>query len=115
PAAGVTASGGGGALAAYAAPAPRAPTTPRAVNPSEVTHCGSRDGTLARVRRAERPRYGYYLDHIVDAFSTAAIGAGIGLSPYVKLGVALAGSLACLLPSIHLYLAPHASGLSPLG
>src|SRR5205814_940610 len=34
----------------------------------------SLDGTLARVRRAERPRYGYYLDHIVDAFSTAAIG-----------------------------------------
>jgi len=33
------------------------------------------DGTLARVRRVERPRYGYYLDHIVDAFSTAAIGA----------------------------------------
>src|SRR5438046_557029 len=30
----------------------------------------SLDGTLARVRRAERPRYGYYLDHIVDAFST---------------------------------------------
>ena len=29
----------------------------------------SLDGTLARVRRAERPRYGYYLDHIVDAFS----------------------------------------------
>jgi len=38
----------------------------------------SLDGTLARVRRAERPRYGYYLDHIVDAFSTVAIGAGIG-------------------------------------
>ena len=41
----------------------------------------SLDGTLARVRRAERPRYGYYLDHIVDEFSTAAVGAGIGLSP----------------------------------
>ena len=36
----------------------------------------SLDGTLARVRRSERPRYGYYLDHLVDAFATAAIGIG---------------------------------------
>ena len=35
----------------------------------------SLDGTLARVRRAERPRYGYYLDHLADAFATALIGA----------------------------------------
>ena len=49
----------------------------------------SLDGTLARVRRAERPRYGYYLDHFVDAFSTSAIGIGIGLSPYVDLTLAL--------------------------
>src|SRR5262245_29569145 len=34
----------------------------------------SLDGTLARVRQTERPRYGYYLDHLVDACSTAAIG-----------------------------------------
>src|SRR3954454_6663635 len=40
----------------------------------------SLDGTLARVRRIQRPRYGYYLDHIVDAVSTAAIGIGLGLS-----------------------------------
>ena len=38
----------------------------------------SLDGTLARVRRAERPRYGYYLDHLVDAFATALIGIGLG-------------------------------------
>src|SRR5256886_4492120 len=49
----------------------------------------SLDGTLARVRGAERPRYGYYLDHVVDAFSTAVIGLGLGLSPYVHLNVAL--------------------------
>ncbi|MGH9259979.1 MAG: CDP-alcohol phosphatidyltransferase family protein, partial [Acidimicrobiales bacterium] len=34
----------------------------------------SLDGTLARVRQAERPRYGYYLDHLVDALSTTALG-----------------------------------------
>ena len=45
----------------------------------------SLDGTLARVRAAERPRYGYYIDHIIDAFSTAVVGIGIGLSPYVNL------------------------------
>src|SRR5690242_8780419 len=49
----------------------------------------SLDGTLARVRGTQRPKYGYYLDHVVDAFSTAVIGLGIGLSPYVNLGLAL--------------------------
>src|SRR3954471_2603955 len=50
----------------------------------------SLDGTLARVRMAERPRYGYYLDHLVDAFATAAIGIGLGLSPHMLLAVGLA-------------------------
>jgi len=75
----------------------------------------SLDGTLARVRRVERPRYGYYLDHMVDAFSTAAIGAGIGLSPYVNLGVALAGVIAYLILSINLYLESQAFGVFRLG
>ena len=75
----------------------------------------SLDGTVARVPRAERPRYGYYLDHIVDAFSTAAIGAGIGLSPYVNLGVALAGVLAYLILSINIYLESQAFGVFRLG
>jgi phosphatidylglycerophosphate synthase len=75
----------------------------------------SLDGTLARVRRAERPRYGYYLDHIVDAFATAAIGAGIGLSPYVDLGVALAVVLAYLVLSINVYLETAAFGVFRLG
>jgi phosphatidylglycerophosphate synthase len=39
----------------------------------------SLDGTLARVRGIQRPKYGYYLDHMVDAFATAAIGLGLGL------------------------------------
>jgi archaetidylinositol phosphate synthase len=64
----------------------------------------SLDGTLARLRRAERRRYGYYLDHVVDAFATAAIGVGIGLSPYVPLSVALAGVVAYLVLSINVYL-----------
>src|SRR6476620_6914297 len=45
----------------------------------------SLDGTLARVRRAERPRYGYYLDHLADAFATALVGLGLGLSASMHL------------------------------
>ena len=47
----------------------------------------SLDGTLARVRRIERPRYGYYLDHLVDAIATVAIGVGLGLSPHMLASV----------------------------
>jgi phosphatidylglycerophosphate synthase len=75
----------------------------------------SLDGTLARVRRAERPRYGFYLDHLVDAFATAAIGIGIGLSPYMLLSVGLAIVLAYLILSINTYLETHAFGVFNLG
>lgn len=64
----------------------------------------SLDGTLARVRRTERPRYGYYLDHAVDAFTTVMIGAGIGLSPYLPLTLALLLVVLYLMMSINVYL-----------
>lgn len=64
----------------------------------------SLDGTLARVRAAERPRYGYYIDHIVDAFNTAVIGIGLGLSPYVRLELALILVVLYLTLSINVYL-----------
>jgi phosphatidylglycerophosphate synthase len=75
----------------------------------------SLDGTLARVRRAERPKYGYYLDHIVDAFSTVAIGIGIGLSPYVGLPLALALVVLYLTLSINVYLESQVFGVFRLG
>jgi len=75
----------------------------------------SLDGTLARVRKAERPKYGYYLDHIVDAFSTAAIGIGIGLSPYVELPLALALVVLYLTLSINVYLESQVFGVFQLG
>lgn len=75
----------------------------------------SLDGTLARVRRHERPRYGYYLDHLVDAYSTAAIGLGIGLSPFVDLGVALGAVVLYLVLSINLYLESTVFGAFRLG
>ena len=75
----------------------------------------SLDGTLARVRRSERPRYGYYLDHLVDAFATAAIGIGLGLSPYMLLAVGLAIVVTYLILSINTYLETHAFGVFTLG
>jgi archaetidylinositol phosphate synthase len=75
----------------------------------------SLDGTLARVRRSERPRYGYYLDHLVDAFATAAIGIGLGLSPYMLVAVGLAIVVVYLILSINTYLETHAFGVFTLG
>ena len=75
----------------------------------------SLDGTLARVRRAERPRYGYYLDHIVDAFATAAVGVGIGLSPFVGLELALLLVVLYLALSINVYLETAVFGVFQLG
>lgn len=64
----------------------------------------SLDGTLARVRGTQRPKYGYYLDHVVDAYSTAIIGLGLGLSPFVYLGLALGVVIVYLAMSINVYL-----------
>ena len=70
----------------------------------------SLDGNLARYRRIERPRYGYYLDHITDAYSTLAIALGLGFSPYMLLAVGLAIGLAYLLLSLNVYLETHVFG-----
>jgi archaetidylinositol phosphate synthase len=75
----------------------------------------SLDGTLARVRRIERPKYGYYLDHLVDALATAVIGLGLGLSPFMLLAVGLAIVIAYLILSINTYLETHAFGVFALG
>ena len=71
----------------------------------------SLDGTLARVRGTERPRYGYYLDHGIDAFTTAIIGSGIALSPFVPLEIALVLVLLYLIMSIMVYLEAHVYGV----
>jgi phosphatidylglycerophosphate synthase len=71
----------------------------------------SLDGTLARVRNTQRPKYGYYLDHVVDAYSTTAIGLGIGLSPYVDLAIALGLVIVYLALSINVYLESSVFGV----
>ena len=75
----------------------------------------SLDGTLARVRKIERPKYGYYLDHLVDAIATALIGLGLGLSPWMLLSVGLLIVIAYLVLSINTYLETHAFGVFTLG
>ncbi|MEZ4387171.1 MAG: CDP-alcohol phosphatidyltransferase family protein [Candidatus Krumholzibacteriia bacterium] len=70
----------------------------------------SLDGTTARVRRIQRPRYGFYLDHLTDAFSTLAIGLGLGLSPYMLLAVGLAIVVGYLILSINVYLESQVLG-----
>jgi len=64
----------------------------------------SLDGTLARIRRIQRPFYGYYLDHMVDMLSAAAVCIGIGLSPYVSMGPAITLLLLYYLLSINVFL-----------
>jgi archaetidylinositol phosphate synthase len=75
----------------------------------------SLDGTLARVRRAERPRYGYYLDHLADAFATALVGLGLGLSASMHLVAGLVLVIAYLALSINSYLETQALGRFSLG
>ena len=75
----------------------------------------SLDGTLARVRGIQRPRYGYYLDHLVDAVATAAIGIGLGLSPYMLLSTGLVIVVAYLVLSINVYLESQALGRFSIG
>ena len=75
----------------------------------------SLDGTLARVRGIQRPRYGYYLDHLVDAASTALIGLGLGLSPYMLLSLGTLLVVAYLVLSINVYLESQALGRFSIG
>lgn len=67
----------------------------------------SMDGTLARVRNQQRPRYGFYVDHIVDIFGATALMCGLGLSGFAHWPVAIAMLVAFLLLSAESYLATY--------
>jgi phosphatidylglycerophosphate synthase len=71
----------------------------------------SLDGTLARYRNRQRPRYGFYVDHVVDAFSAVFLLGGLALSGYMSERVAF-GMLVCfLLLAIDAYLATYSLGV----
>jgi archaetidylinositol phosphate synthase len=70
----------------------------------------SLDGTLARVRNRQRPRYGFYLDHVLDACGSVCIFAGLALSGYMSERVAVGLLVAYYLLSIEVYLATYTVG-----
>jgi len=67
----------------------------------------SMDGTLARVRRQQRPRYGFYVDHMVDAFGAVALMCGLGFSGFLHWQTAIAILVAFLLLASESYLATY--------
>ncbi len=71
----------------------------------------SLDGTLARVRCQPRPRYGYYVDHVIDLFGTAAVVAGMGASGLMTPAIALLLLVAYFLVSAETFLATHTVGV----
>ncbi|HEV7289135.1 CDP-alcohol phosphatidyltransferase family protein [Sphingomonas sp.] len=70
----------------------------------------SLDGSLARWRRIERPSYGYFIDHSCDGLANLLIVAGIGLSPFVTMDVAMIALAGYLLMSIHTFLSARVVG-----
>lgn len=70
----------------------------------------SLDGSLARFRKIERPRYGYFLDHSCDGVATTLVVVGIGATPYVELEAALLALAGYLLLSIHAFLSVRVLG-----
>jgi archaetidylinositol phosphate synthase len=70
----------------------------------------SLDGSLARYRRIERPRYGYFLDQSIDAISILLIVVGLGLSAYVRLDMALCLLVGYFMLCIYVVLYLHITG-----
>jgi phosphatidylglycerophosphate synthase len=71
----------------------------------------SLDGTLARVRRQQRPRYGYYVDHVIDLAGTAALMIGMSVSGLITPVLAFALLATYLLVAAESFLGTHARGV----
>lgn len=63
----------------------------------------SLDGTVARVRNAQRPRYGFFIDHTVDSLNEVLIFLGLGVSPYIRFDIACLALVGYLLMSVLTY------------
>lgn len=70
----------------------------------------SLDGTLARVRNQQRPRYGYYVDHVIDSAGMLLLFGGMAVGGYLTPVLALATLVAYYFLSIEVYLATYALG-----
>jgi len=71
----------------------------------------SLDGTLARYRHIERPRFGYFIDHSVDAITSSAIFLALGLSGMVPFGMGAMAAIGYLLAMINVYLNTYVTGV----
>ena len=71
----------------------------------------SLDGNLARYRKTERPKYGYYIDHIVDTLSEIMIFLGLGFSKYVSFDLAMFGLIGYLCMTIQVYITTNVRGV----
>jgi archaetidylinositol phosphate synthase len=71
----------------------------------------SLDGTLARVKNRQRPRYGFYVDHMIDSFGALFLMAGLAASGYIDWRIATGMLVAFLLLSIESYLASYTLGI----
>jgi archaetidylinositol phosphate synthase len=71
----------------------------------------SLDGTLARVRQVERPRYGFYVDHVLDIVGITMLVAGLAVSGFMTPVVALSFLVAYLLVSGEVFLATAVRGV----
>lgn len=71
----------------------------------------SLDGTLARYRKIQRPIYGFFIDHSLDAISETLVFIGLGLSPYVRLDLALLALVGYLLMSVLVYIRTCVDGV----
>jgi phosphatidylglycerophosphate synthase len=64
----------------------------------------SMDGTLARYRKIERPKYGFFIDHVVDAYNEVLVFLGLAVSPFVRFELATLALIGYLLLSILVYI-----------
>jgi len=74
----------------------------------------SLDGAIARYRKIERPDYGYFIDHSLDALSNMLLVVGMGISPYLRMDTALFGLTGYLLMSVHTFITARIFGVFQL-
>jgi phosphatidylglycerophosphate synthase len=72
------------------------------------------DGTLARFRHIERPKYGFFIDHTTDAFSQIFVFFGLGVSPYIRFDVAAVALVGYLLLSVLVCVRTYVTGVFKL-
>lgn len=74
----------------------------------------SLDGTLARLHNRQRPRYGFYVDHMIDTFGGLFLMGGLAISGFIDWRIALGMFVAFLMLSVEVYLATYTLGVFQL-